>query len=109
MSYNILPLPPFEKQIKRLVKKYPSLKSEYLSLIESLEKNPNQGSNIGNNCFKIRIAIASKGKGKSGGARVITHVVIEDKTIYLLFIYDKSEQSDIQDKELKMLLSSIER
>ncbi len=109
MSYNILPLPPFEKQIKRLVKKYPSLKSEYLSLIESLEKNPNQGSNIGNNCFKIRIAIASKGKGKSGGARVITHFIIEDKTIYLLSIYDKSEQSDIQDKELKMLLSSIER
>ena len=109
MSYNILPLPPFEKQIKRLVKKYPSLKSEYLNLIESLEKNPNQGSNIGNNCFKIRIAIASKGKGKSGGARVITHFVIEDKTIYLLSIYDKSEQSDIQDKELKMLLSSIER
>lgn len=109
MSYNILPLPPFEKQIKRLVKKYPSLKSEYLSLIESLEKNPNQGSNIGNNCFKIRIAIASKGKGKSGGARVITHFVIEDKTIYLLSIYDKSEQSDIQDKELKMLLSSIDR
>jgi mRNA-degrading endonuclease RelE of RelBE toxin-antitoxin system len=109
MSYNILPLPPFEKQIKRLVKKYPSLKTEYLNLIESLEKNPNQGSNIGNNCFKIRIAIASKGKGKSGGARVITHFVIEDKTIYLLSIYDKSEQSDIQDKELKMLLSSIER
>ena len=109
MSYNILPLPPFEKQIKRLVKKYPSLKSEYLNLIQSLEENPNQGSNIGNNCFKIRIAIASKGKGKSGGARVITHIVIEDKTIYLLSIYDKSEQSDIQDKELKMLLSSIER
>ena len=109
MSYNILPLPPFEKQIKRLVKKYPSLKSEYLNLIESLEKNPNQGSNIGNNCFKIRISIASKGKGKSGGARVITHFVIEDKTIYLLSIYDKSEQSDIQDKELKMLLSSIDR
>ena len=109
MNYSSVVLPPFEKQIKRLVKKYPSLKLEYLSLIESLESNPNQGTNIGNNCYKIRIAIASKGKGKSGGARVITHFVIENKTIYLLSIYDKSEQSDICDKEIKMLISLIDK
>ena len=101
MSYSVYTLPPFEKQIKRLVKKYPSLKLEYLGLIESLENNPNQGTNIGNNCYKIRITIASKGKGKSGGARVITHFVIEDEKIYLLSIYDKSEQTSITDKELK--------
>ena len=67
MSYNVLPIPPFDRQLKRLSKKYPSLKAEYLQLIESLEQNPEQGTNLGNNCYKIRLSIASKGKGKSGG------------------------------------------
>ncbi len=59
MSYKILPIPPFDKQLKGLSKKYPSLKEEFLSLIESLEENPIQGVDIGNNCFKIRLSIAS--------------------------------------------------
>lgn len=83
MSYNILPIPPFEKQLKRLTKKYFSLKEEFLELVKSLEVNPVQGTSIGHDCFKIRIAIASKGKGKSGGASVITHFYIVKK----LFIY----------------------
>ncbi len=104
MSYSILPIPPFDKQLKRLSKKYPSLKKEFLELIESLEQNPLQGTSLGNNCFKIRIAIASKGKGKSGGARIITHIVIENEIVYLISIYDKSEKANITDKELKELL-----
>lgn len=107
MNYSIFPLLPFEKQLKRLVKKYPSLKNEYLELIELLEENPILGDPIGNNCYKIRIAIASIGKGKSGGARVIANIIIEDKIVYLISIYDKSEQTNISDKELKMLLSMI--
>jgi mRNA-degrading endonuclease RelE of RelBE toxin-antitoxin system len=107
MSYSVFPLHPFEKQLKRLVKKYPSLKNEYLDLIELLEGNPIQGDPIGNNCYKIRIAIASKGKGKTGGARVIANLLIDDKLVYLISIYDKSEQTNISDKELKMLLSLI--
>ena len=107
MNYSIFPLLPFEKQLKRLVKKYPSLKKEYLELIELLEENPIQGDPIGSNCYKIRIAIASKGKGKSGGARVIANILIDDKLVYLISIYDKSEQTNISDKELKMLLSLI--
>ena len=107
MNYSIFPLLPFEKQLKRLVKKYPSLKKEYLDLIELLEGNPIQGDPIGSNCYKIRIAIASKGKGKSGGARVIANILIDDKLVYLISIYDKSEQTNISDKELKMLLSLI--
>jgi mRNA-degrading endonuclease RelE of RelBE toxin-antitoxin system len=107
MNYSIFPLLPFEKQLKRLVKKYPSLKKEYLELIELLEENPIQGDPIGSNCYKIRIAIASKGKGKSGGARVIANIIVEDKLVYLISIYDKSEQTNISDKELKMLLSLI--
>ena len=95
--------------MKRLAKKFPSLKAEYAALIEDLEENPKTGTPLGNNCFKIRLAIASKGRGKSGGARVITHLYIENKTVFLLSIYDKSEQSNVSDRELRELLSEIEK
>ena len=107
MNYKIKTIPNFEKALKRLAKKYPSLKTEYIALIDSLETNPEQGTAIGNNCFKIRMAIASKGKGKSGGARVITYVLVEGATVFLLDMYDKSEQSTITDKELLQLLIEI--
>jgi mRNA-degrading endonuclease RelE of RelBE toxin-antitoxin system len=107
MSYNVLPIPPFDRQLKRLSKKYPSLKQEYFELIESLEENPEQGINLGNNCYKIRVAIQSKGKGKSGGARVITNFVIAEETVYLLSIYDKSDKENLTDKELDDLLKYV--
>ena len=109
MKYEVLTIPPFDRQMKRLSKKYPSLKAKYSTLIEELEENPEKGIPMSNNCFKIRLAIASKGRGKSGGARVITHCYIENKTVFLLAIYDKSEQDDISDKELIELLSEIEK
>lgn len=107
MSYKIKTIPSFDKALKRLAKKYPSLKEEFLALIESLEDSPTQGTALGNNCFKIRISIASKGKGKSGGARVITHLLIQGNTVFLIDIYDKSEQANISDKELLLLLKEI--
>ena len=107
MSYKVKSIAVFEKQAKHLIKKYPSLKTELLSLIEELKENPEHGTALGNNCFKIRLAIASKKKGKSGGARVITNFVVIDSTIYLLTIYDKSEQENLTDKELNELLKSI--
>lgn len=107
MSYNVVAIPPFDRQLKRLVKKYPSLKTEFASLIDSLESEPLRGTAMANNCYKIRLAIKSKGKGKSGGARVITHVQIIGKNVFLLAIYDKSEQDDITDKEMGYLLSFI--
>lgn len=76
-------------------------------MIKSLENAPDQGSPLGNNCFKIRLAIASKGKGKSGGARVITHIIIEGNQVFLLTIYDKSEKENVTDKELQELLKQI--
>ena len=109
MKYEVLTIPPFDRQIKRLVKKFPSLKTEYSALIKELEENPKKGIPMGNNCFKIRLAIASKNRGKSGGARVITHFYIENETVFLLAIYDKGEQGDISDKELRELLVEIEK
>ena len=70
MSYEVASIPIFDKQVKRLIKKYPSLKKDLSDLVESLIDNPNQGKALGNNFFKVRLAIALKGKGKSGGARI---------------------------------------
>jgi len=107
MSYRIKTIPYFDRQAKRLARKFKSFKSELSELFDSLEVDPTQGTALGNDCYKIRLAITSKGKGKSGGARVITHVYIADTTIYLLAIYDKSEQDNISDKELNELLKLI--
>ena len=100
MSFNILPTPPFERELKKLSKKYPSLKSDFSELVLSLISNPKIGKSLGNNCYKIRMAITSKKKGKSGGARIITYVQIIDERIYLLSIYDKSEITTITDNEI---------
>lgn len=107
MSYKVKSIAVFEKQTKRLVKKYASLKKELLVLVKELKENPRQGKPIGKSCFKIRIAIASKGKGKSGGARLITNFIVTDEIVYLLSIYDKSEKENITDKELDELLKYI--
>lgn len=107
MNYKIFAIPPFDRQLKRLSKKYPSLKIEYSQLLKDLERNPMQGVSIGNDCYKIRIAIASKNKGKSGGARVITYVQIKDTSVFLLSIFDKSENDNIPNSELKYLLKLI--
>ncbi len=107
MNYSILPTHKFEKEIKRLIKKFPSLKKEYANLILQLKENPTTGTPIGDNCYKIRIAIASKNKGKSGGAGVITYIVVNETTVFLLTIYDKSEQDSLSDKELKEIIKDI--
>jgi hypothetical protein len=62
---------------------------------------------LANNCYKIRLAIKSKGKGKSGGARVITQIQVVENNVFLLALYDKSEQENISDKEIEYLLSFI--
>ncbi|MGF7080636.1 type II toxin-antitoxin system RelE/ParE family toxin [Mucilaginibacter sp. UYCu711] len=109
MSFRILPLKPFLKELKHLSKKYPSIKDDLRKLGEDLALNPRSGVAIGKNCYKIRLQITSKGKGKSGGARIITHflVAFENETLFLLKIYDKGDQENISDTELTYLLKSI--
>jgi hypothetical protein len=107
MSFDVIAIKNFSREAKRLVKKYPSLKKELAELFDSLENNPSQGKSIGNDCYKIRLSIASKGKGKSGGARVITHLFVKGNTVFVLSIYDKSEQLDITDAEVLELLKDI--
>lgn len=108
MSYKVKFIPKFEKELKRLAKKFPSLKSDFSTLLQSLKEHPDQGTPLGNECYKIRMAIASKGKGKSGGSRIITCFKITQETVYLLTIFNKSDQENISDKELTELLKFID-
>lgn len=107
MSFKVKTIPKFESELKRLAKKYPSLKSEFFELVQSLKINPTQGTALGQSCYKIRISIASKGKGKSGGGRVITCYQVSETTVFLLAVFDKSERDSMPDKELKELLKEI--
>ncbi len=104
MAFEVFTTKDFERFFKKLFKKYPSLKDDLLELIETLEENPNSGTNLGNNLYKIRMAISSKNKGKSSGARVISYVITEDEEIYLIHIYDKSQISNIHKKQLLQVL-----
>lgn len=108
MNYSIVSTRRFEKELKRLAKKFPSLKGEFAVLIDELAMLPTLGVSLGNNCFKVRLAISSKGKGKSGGARVITYVYVDSSTVYLLTIYDKSEKSDLKASELVEMISTLD-
>jgi len=107
VSYKVIPIFTFEKQLKRLIRKYPSLKSEFSEVARSLSENPQQGQSLGNSCYKIRVSIKSKGKGKSGGARIITHVFVQNHEVYLLSIYDKSELETISEEKLLELLIQL--
>lgn len=97
----------FIKSADRLAKKYPSLTTDFIGLRETLKANPFEGVSLGKNCYKIRMKIASKKTGKSGGARVITLVKMEHNRITLLDIFDKSEKETLTDKELEDLLKQV--
>jgi hypothetical protein len=109
MPYKIETTPIFLSEAKKLSKKFPSLKTDLSVLSSQLLENPFSGTSLGNSVFKIRMAIVSKGKGKSGGARVITFVKVISETVYLVSIYDKSEQESITDKELKLRIKHLTR
>jgi len=106
MNYEIVTTDYFDKQVKTLSKKYRSLPNDLDVFKKELLKNPLIGDDLGNNTRKVRMAIASKNKGKSGGARVITCnmlVDVENAEIYLLTIYDKGEQDTISKGEIQHL------
>lgn len=107
MNYSIVLDKTFEREVKRLSKRYASLKEDLKDLRNELEQNPLSGTDLGGGLRKIRMRITSKGKGKSGGARVITFTVIvavDEAEINLLYIYDKAERASITAKELEELL-----
>jgi len=94
----------FKKEAKKLVKRYPSLKIELSNLFTLLENNPTNGTPLGNDIYKIRLAIASKNKGRSGGARVMSFVKVIETKVLLFSIYSKGDKDSISDKEIEQLL-----
>ncbi len=118
MNCSIIAIDDFKKDAKKLLKKYNSLKNELEKLQILLLETPRHGILIHKDTYKIRLAVKSKGKGKSGGMRIITHVVeVEIKvdenqieqntTVFLLAIYDKSDMENISDKDLKYLINIV--
>jgi len=105
MGYNVKTIAEFESSFKKLPKKYPSLKADLQNLVEALEANPLLGTPLGNDFYKIKMAIASK--GKLGGGRINTCVKVVRETVYLAAIYDKSDKSTLTDDELKLLAKQI--
>jgi mRNA-degrading endonuclease RelE of RelBE toxin-antitoxin system len=108
MSFEIIPTPNFQKEAKKLSKKYFSLQSDLAPLLDKLIENPVLGNEIFKNCYKIRFSIKSKNKGKSGGGRLITFVKVVQNEVYLLSIFDKSDQETVSDQLLKDILKGIE-
>lgn len=107
MNYNIELTDNFKKEAKRLAKKYKSLKADITELVDELKTNPTKGTPLGNDIYKIRIAITSKGKGKSGGARVMSYVKVTDTQVLLFSIYNKGEKDTLTDKEIKQLIKDF--
>ena len=101
-------IPEFERRAKVLAKKYKSFLKDYDDFLDSLEKNPFQGTSLGGGVYKTRMQIVSKGKGKSGGARVLTYNVnkIEPNkiSITLLSIFDKGEMENVTDAYIKSIV-----
>ena len=90
------------------MKRHASLAEDISDLVDALEVDPYQGTALGRGCYKIRMAIRSKGRGKSGGARVITCVVAVRETVYLLSIFDKTDQASLSDAALKAMLQELD-
>lgn len=109
----IIPTSNFAKEAKKLLKKYPSLKQELIELKSQIENNPRTGTELPRKAYKIRLGVKSKGRGKSGGLRVITYVVslikVENETteVYLLSIYDKAQMNSISNLWIKYLIEEI--
>ena len=110
MNYDFRPSPDFLKAVKVLAKRYPSLKEDLILLRQSLEEYPEQGVDLGGGLRKIRMNIKSKGRGKAGGARVITCNIIiskSDMVIALVYIYDKADASSVKNDVMRKIVKDM--
>ena len=110
MEIKVVYTEEFEKNVKKFLKKFPTLAEELLAFEESLIENPLQGISLGAGLYKVRVASESKLKGKSGGFRVINYLVTKEKEaikVYVIKIYDKSEEENIRKQLLVKLLKSL--
>jgi len=104
MGIEVKPTDEFVKELKRIAKKHKSILSDIADISRQLKENPKLGVDLGQNFYKIRMAISGTGKGKSGGARIITYVILDDDTVLLVEIYLKSEYDNV---DINSLLKSL--
>lgn len=117
MNVEIIATANFERAFKKLYRKYRSLLNDLTKLEEELTSNPYIGTSLGDDAYKIRLAVKSKNRGKSGGLRVITYVEMdiiimegeedEQYDVYLLAIYDKSDTETITKSEILKLIKNL--
>jgi len=109
MSFEVIATEPLSGNLNDLLRSTVLWRLSWPIFFDLLESNPTLGTPIGKNCYKIRVAISAKGRGKSGGARLITYVRILKNKIFLLDIYDKSEQANISSQELQLLIDILSK
>ena len=107
MSYEVRVVDEFKKDVKKLLKKYRSIKTDILELIEKLEEDYTIGIDLGSNLYKIRVKNSDIG-GKSGGYRVIYYTRLAKERVYLLTIFSKTQKENIDVKSLKPIVDKIE-
>ena len=99
--------------VKPLWKKYASFEQDYMRLLDELRSNPFVGTPLGEGVRKVRMTITSKGKGKSGGARVLTYNVNKESDdeikVTLMSIYDKSKISNVSDEYISFLIKEMKK
>lgn len=111
MEFEVKAIAEFKKELKALAKRHRSIVADLQEFIKNLAKNPFQGDEIAPGVRKIRMSITSKGRGKSGGARIITYTILaaqEGGEVYLVSIYDKADFSTIDVSLIKKLIADIE-
>ena len=109
MANSVIYTHTFVKRAKQFKKKHPSLTDDLAQLEKVLLHNPQQGADLGGGLYKIRLAVKSKGRGKSGGYRIISYLITSDVdsvTVNLIYIYDKAEEATITKQEILQLLNT---
>ena len=105
MNYKIETIPQFDKDVKKLQKKFPKIKDDLISLIEKLSTNPNLGTHLENSIFKIRLQNSSIPTGKSGGFRVITYY-LKNEILYLVTMYSKKDTDTVITNKIKEIIKA---
>ena len=100
----------FKRNIRQLIKKYPSIRKDIEPIIESLQQGELLGDRTqhsGYVIYKLRVKNSDNRKGKSAGYRIIYYLKTA-ANIVLVTIYSKSEQSDITANELKTIIKQFD-
>lgn len=84
--------------------------SEVQNIINTISRDPHVGDVIKGTGGARKWRVPARGKGKSGGYRVISFFAAEDVPVFLLDIFSKGEQinlSQAERNELKSVLGGM--